>query len=327
MSDFLDTKLSLRQSILATLAYFDLQKYPLTLLELQRYLLRNRAELTEILNELDTLLSEQKIRAENGFYFLNQTCPPVRREENLATLRLNKYSFSAIRDWQIAKRASFLLSFIPFLRFTGVCNTLAINNVNEKSDIDFCLIANQKYLWLVRSLSVLILELARLRRHDDYIAGRICLSFYLADSNLNLSTVAKSPYDILFAYWISQFTPLWDEGIFSQLKKENYWISQLLPAYPDFFGFTPEIFSPSWFPKIVKKTGETILGLGIGRLFNLILRWLLLYRLQEFQPFYRKLYRDKDLIANDQILKFHLDDQRLSFRSRFEEKIKALGII
>ena len=71
----------LRNSILATLAYYDILDFPLTLLEVNRYLINpgrlmwisngiGEINLFYIKKSLDRLVSSDLIGEKNGFYFL-----------------------------------------------------------------------------------------------------------------------------------------------------------------------------------------------------------------------------------------------------------------
>lgn len=317
--NLLDKKFSLRESILATLAYFDIFKYPLTLTELQRYLLKRKASLEEVSGEIERLVAEKKVQMEKGFYFLPQG-------KNLADLRLRNYSNYAIKYWKTFKKALFFLKFVPFLRFVGVCNNLAINNVNQKSDIDIFLVTDKGYLWLVRALVVIILSITGLRHYGHDVAGKVCLSFYTTDDNLDLEPIAKKPYDIYLAYWVTQLLPVLDQGIYRKFQGRNLWAQELIPAYPDLFDYSKDIPKNSRLIQGIKKIKEFFLSFGLGWLLNKALRLLQLRRLRRSRVITSEHYREKNVVVSDKMLRFYLNDDRKYFRSEFEKNLKELGI-
>lgn len=318
--NFLEKKFNLEESILATLAYFDVFKYPLTLTELQRYLLKHKASLEEVSSQIEKLVSEKKVQTERGFYFLPQ-------KNNLADLRLKNYSNYAIKYWKTFKRAFFFLKFIPFLRFVGVCNNLAINNVNQKSDIDIFLVADKNYIWLVRAFVVIILSITKLRHYGHHVAGKICLSFYVTEDNLNLESIAKKPYDIYLNYWVTQLVPVLDQNIYHKFQEENLWVQEMIPSFPGSFDRSKDIPESSQLVGGIKRLKEFFLSFGLGWLLNKLLKFVQLRRLKKSEAITEKHYQERDVVINDKTLRFYLNDERKHFRSEFEKRLQILKII
>ncbi len=315
-------KLNLRQAILATLAYFDSlgNPYPLTLIEIKHNLFKYKANLLDIEKELNTLITEKKVREEKGFYFLFQ-------EDDLAKSRLDRYSNYAINHSKLARKVAFFLSMIPFLRFIGICNNLAINNVNQNSDIDFLIITDKKYIWFVKGVAFIGLSVLRLRRHGDKSAKRVCLSFFISEDNLDLKPIAKYPYDIHLAYWSAQIIPVFDEGVYQKFQKNNSWVQELIPAYPKYFDRSAEIKKLNSSIVFLKKIDEFILRLGLGFIFNQLGKYIQLKRLERVKSITGKHYKEKDMVMNNQMLKYHPIDRRKLYRDEFEKRIEQLKII
>ncbi len=321
MLDFLSTQFNLRQSVLATLAYFDILHFPLTLIELQRYLLKQKAKLDDISEVLEQLVEEGKVEMERGFYFLSQ-------KNSLVENRLRNYSNYVLSYWRIAKRALRILSWIPFVRLIAICNSLAIDYVNYKSDIDLFLVVDRRYLWLTRFLVNFVVGIAGLReRYGKNKAGKICLSFYVTDDCLNLFWVAKKPYDIDLPYLVAQFIPLFDEGIYKRFLGTNLWIKNFLPAYPSAFDRHVDVIGSFWLIKFIKKITETILNLGLGWGLNKFLKLLQLARIKKLAMITPKHYQGKDVVISDKMLKFHFNDRRDYVRSEFEKRLGNLNLL
>ena len=63
----------LENAILKTLAFFDIFDYPLTLVEIYKWLYlpdsKNKYQLSDILDVLESGILEMRIERQNGFYF------------------------------------------------------------------------------------------------------------------------------------------------------------------------------------------------------------------------------------------------------------------
>ena len=134
------------KSILATLAYFDIFDYPLTLGELHRNLFFPQAKKAELPDILE-LESAQKrlnryIDSVDGFYFL-------RGRTEISALRLARYGL-AIKKMKRAKLFAKLIAAMPYVRGIALSNNLAYQNASERSDIDLMIIAAPGRVWTAR---------------------------------------------------------------------------------------------------------------------------------------------------------------------------------
>ena len=120
----------IKQSILKTLHYFDITKFPLTKEEIFSWLWQCPNVSREQLEwELQILNEEKKIGEKYGYYFLygGEDAVEWRRERLL----------SSEDKMKIALKAAKKINFIPFLRAIFVCNTVGSEQSTENSDIDF----------------------------------------------------------------------------------------------------------------------------------------------------------------------------------------------
>ncbi|QQR83776.1 hypothetical protein IPJ72_01025 [Candidatus Peregrinibacteria bacterium] len=163
--------MTIKQSILKTLGFFDLFHYPLTAEEVMDYLYKNQKpihikEVKGILNELKT---EEKVDQIHEYWFLKG------RESNLETRKRNSLISKGL--WQKVHHYAGYMVHIPFIRMIAVCNTLAYENANAESDIDLFIVVKPKRLWTARLLITGLLQFFGVRRHGAKVAGRFCLSF------------------------------------------------------------------------------------------------------------------------------------------------------
>jgi len=121
----------LKSEILKTLAFYDIFKYPLTPLEIQKNLTL-AADLKDVRGASDELKNENKILIKDGYFFLPQ-------DEDLSAQRKARFLFSS-KKLERAKKIARLFAWFPFIKFIGACNSLGFFNAAEGSDIDFLIV-------------------------------------------------------------------------------------------------------------------------------------------------------------------------------------------
>ncbi|USN53636.1 MAG: hypothetical protein H6760_00480 [Candidatus Nomurabacteria bacterium] len=304
------------QGILATLAYFDVFDYPLREEEILRWFyVTSPSEHWEKSTVQETLRHSQAlseyIEQREGWYTLKHRGQLIER-------RVQRRRIS-MRKWRIARFATRLLRVIPFIRMVAVCNTLALNNAREESDIDFFIIARQGRMWTMRFLTTTLLDFARIRRKGAAIKDKICLSFYVTDAAMNLEPLRLQPVDPHFVYWADQFVLLYDTAaVFQDYQQANVWGKQYLP-----FAFSqssqPQI-RDTLLTSMMKQSAEWILGGRIGDWFEKFFRRIQLRKMDR-NVHSRAWENDSQVIISDNILKFHEQDRREEYRRLFEGRL------
>ncbi|MBI2098858.1 hypothetical protein HYT45_00375 [Candidatus Uhrbacteria bacterium] len=295
----------LRQAILNTLAYFDLFDYPLTAMEVWRYLYAPGMEsidFEKIFAELSSLLEEKKIETKNGFYFL------CGRTE-IVQIRAERYALSFYK-YRRARFIAKLLSFIPGVKMIALGNTAAWRHSRKESDIDFFIITASGRIWTTRMLSVFPISALGLRPQKTSSANAVCLSFYASEDALNLRQLMVEE-DIYFPYWTVSIVPLCAaSGIYEKFKEQNAWVRQYLPNV--------SFREPA---KGIKKA-SLVSGLIIPQIFEDMAKRI---QAKLFPPQIKRLSSGGGtaVIASDQYLKFHTDDRRAEIRDKWKEKINA----
>jgi hypothetical protein len=235
----------LEQSIIATLSYFDIFEYPLTLFEIRKNLVdldgdllnencadercptphgvsdTSRFSLVEIENALGGEELKNRVEQKNGFYFL--------KNRSYYLTRQKRYYF-ANKKFKRAMKIAFLLSKIPFIKMIAVCNSLGYSNTREGSDIDFFITTSKKRVWSARFLSVFLIKFLNLRPKKGSVKDTICMSFFVDEENLNLEKFRFSKDDIYLRFWITQLVPIYDQGgVYEKFWSENKWVEGWLP--------------------------------------------------------------------------------------------------
>ncbi len=296
----------LEKSILATIAYFDVFDYPMTVAEIWKWLYKEETPgdlltLGEIWKTLDNnQLIKSLVGTKRGFYFL-------KNREELVETRQARYVL-AEKKMKRAKRVAGFLKFIPGIKMIAVCNSLAWTNAREKSDIDFFIVTSRSKIWTARFWAAGFSQLLGLRPSKNNTRDKICLSFFVDEEALNLETLALGRPDIYLIYWIAQLWPLYDRGgVYQKFWQANIWIKNFLP---NVFSRKAEIRAEE-----IQSSGKT----GFGERF---FRWLQMKLLPK--DLKEAANRDSRVVVTDRILKFHANDRREEYKRMWEEKIGAL---
>ena len=183
----------LRNSIYATILYYDSFNFPLTLAEVYKYLvnpkrfsakkdsLAVKVEALNIAVELENMARVGLIGHKNGFYFMPE-------KDDLYERRIEKDKL-ANRKWKKFLTIAKYLQLAPYLRAVLASGSLAANNPEPKSDFDVLVIirsgrlyTGRLFLWLISSVLG-----ARRGRFDVVAPDKLCFNHYLTDDNLELS--------------------------------------------------------------------------------------------------------------------------------------------
>ena len=196
---------NIRQNILKTLAYFDVFNYPLTNIEVRRFLPQKCNQL--VVNELlYQLTKENRIYNINDFYSLQN-------EPQLAEIRIagNK---RAIQLLKIAQRAARLLSWFPFVESVAVSGSLSKNFADQNADIDFFIITSPNRLWIARTCMHNFKKFTYLIRKQSWF----CMNYYIDEMQMEI--VEKNHFT---AMEIVTLMPMQGINCFRKFLEANSW--------------------------------------------------------------------------------------------------------
>lgn len=293
--------MELQKEILKCLAFYNLFKFPLTPFEIWKNL-ETKTDLECVLAALENLDSENKIFEKDGYFFLPQ-------DRDLAAQRKSRF-FVSFRKLRKARRLAKFFSYLPFVRFAGICNSLGYFNANPESDIDFFIIAKRGRVWTARFLTTLPLMIFNLRPKAGEMRDKFCLSFYIADNALDISSVALPEGDPYFYRWLSWIMPLYNDGIWREFAAANSWIKKYFPQFMAQGG-----------KKIKSRPLITRLAEKFFFLPEKFFRWgQTLAMPDELKQATAR--GDGSVVISDTMLKFHFLDRRAEYREKFYGKIK-----
>ena len=311
----------LEQSIVKTLAFFDVFNYPLTAEEIWKWLycpgcgpeqIFSLAEIKETLDKSQWL--QDKISRAEGFYALQG-------REHTYLIRKHHNNL-AERKFARAVRLVKVYRYLPFIKMIAVCNTLAYSNAGEESDIDFFIITEKNKIWVVRFFTIAVVFLLGLRPTEKKSRDTFCLSFFISEADLNIKKIMLHPHDVYSPYWVKQLIPIYDPvGVYQEFLQVNQWTSHYLPnAYPN--QFVEEVKDTKWSKFISYLLAFIICPPLIGRKFNI---WYRRFQSVIIDRNLKELVNvDTRVIVNDQMLKFHDNDRRELFYKKWKERLRYL---
>ncbi|PKL36857.1 hypothetical protein CVV38_03100 [Candidatus Peregrinibacteria bacterium HGW-Peregrinibacteria-1] len=213
--------------------------------------------------------------------------------------------------WQRVAKYCKRLRVVPFVKMVAVCNSLAMGDFDEDSDIDLFVVARRGRLFVVRFLITMIMHLSGVRRHGEKVKGRFCLSFFVDERAANLEKIAIQD-DIYLARWVVSLWPVIEEERYGDVfVRENEWVYQGLVKGRRGLN-RRRLLKVGGIGAKVRSGLEWILG---GRLGNWVEKRMRGWQIRRFEKKFVPTAENKDgVIVNELMLKFHEKDRRREYR-------------
>ncbi len=295
----------LEQSIFKVLAYHAYNSFPITSSEIWKWCDSSESSLNLIDETLTSSewLRSNGMRVSDGFYGLG----PI---DDWKNNRINRVT-DALRKSRRATNFIKFASILPWVKMVAICNSLAYSFTNHQSDIDLFIVTKRGRIWSTRLILTGVLSVLRLRPGEGK-RDPICLSFFVTEDALDLSSLKIGANDPYLTMWLSTLTPVIDcNDILAKLHATNRWIRPSLPrsqpidrasAYcvkhhlslPDisFLERFAERFQRSHFPQTIRS------------MMNL----------------------DSRVVVTDSMLKFHENDRRQMILDAFNERCTVTSL-
>lgn len=227
--------MNLSKNIINTITYYDILNFPLTSFEVWKYLvgIENRESgienctLGKIIEALENDDLKEHVEEFRGFFFL-------KGRKDLVARRIQNDKNSIVK-FEIAKKVSKWLRYIPFVRMVAVTGTLAMKNCEKDSDIDFFVVLQEGRIFTGRLLVTLAVQMLGRRRYGKKIKNRICLNYFAATDGLEIQRkdlFAANEYSLVFLLFGGWVGREFFEANFDWIKKfkPNWKIPELAPA-------------------------------------------------------------------------------------------------
>ena len=200
-----------KENILATLAYFDIFKYPLTSGEIYLFL-KSKYHQADFELALRYLVAHRAVYQFGNLYSL-------KNDYALATRRYNGNQKAAELIKVAQKIGDWLICF-PYVRGIAISGSLSKNYADEHSDIDLFIITAKNRLWIARTLMHAFKKLTFLVNKQDYF----CMNYYIDEAQLEIRE--KTIYT---AVEVVTLIPLQGDTVMEQFYAANSWTREYLP--------------------------------------------------------------------------------------------------
>lgn len=207
----------------------------------------------------------------------------------------------------------FLFSFFPQIQMVALCNSRAMGEADENSDIDLFIITKKGNLWTARFTVTVLSSLLGIRRRNthwlekwspEYIKrtkNKFCLSFFISEEVLSLESIRLQPNDPYLHRWIYTLVPLVNKNATYEHFMESNWVE---PTYLP--------VNPSW----------RLFFMTLGNIFGFLSifeSWIKKLWLPKTLRTYEKLGKPWWVVITDTMLKFHDNDQRKEHQDSFKK--------
>ncbi len=207
---------TVEKAILKAITYTDIFSYPLTLTEIHRYLIEFEAECNQVEDAVKSLLQQGYIEQTECYWHL-----PGKHED--VSLRKRRTARS-MQLWPYARHYGEAIMKMPFVQMVAVTGSLAVNNADERVDIDYLIVTEPGRLWVTR---LLIIGMVRLARRDGVT---LCPNYIISTNALRFTQC-----NLFTAREITQMIPIGGFEIYNSLRESNQWTTQYFPnaaSYP-----------------------------------------------------------------------------------------------
>lgn len=316
---------SVRNSILATLAYYDIINMPLTLIEVYNYLINpsrlslvNRPikdlRVSSLMQEIDDLIRLDVIGHKNGFYCL-------RGREDLYGLRIEKMKI-ADQKWKKFLMACRWLQMVPYVRGIFASGSLAMNNTDPKSDFDVLMIVKTGRIYTARLILLSLTSLLRSRRRwfDVEAPDKFCFNHHISEDALHIRH-----HSLFNAQSYAHLKPVFvPRVLFDKFFLDNKWINKFLFNFRPSYDFLRRSINKNHFLIFIARFWEVILNTRLGDLVEYLAKKYQQKRIKNNPATYSSGGR---IVFNDQELEFHPNSFEKFLIDRYNHTIKKLGII
>lgn len=297
--------LRLPEHILRTLLYYDIFGYPLNADEVYRFISLAGIDREEI----NSCLSILKNR---GVIYQFEDLFSVNSDKSLADRR-KKGNAEAQKFLDVARKKAKLISKFPFVRGVLASGSLSKGYMDDKSDIDFFIIAATKRLWIARTLLVLYKRVFLFNSHKHF-----CVNYFVDESHLEIEEK-----NLFTATELATVIPLYGTDQYQNLHKSNAWLNAFFPN----FQLRSTVSVPpaaSWWPK---QFAEKILNAFFGESLERFCRQKTLAR---WKKHYEKSYSREDFEiafkSKPYASKNHPSNFQRVIMEAYRHKLKCFGL-
>ena len=294
---------SIQMDVLATLSYFSVFDYPVTIEELNNYL-SDEVQPSDISCLINANLIQQ---SENKYYNLKDY--PIDLKDRIkGNKRAEQLKERAI------KRANFIGSF-PFVRSVCLSGSMSKGYMGQDADLDFFIITEPNRLWIARTLLILYKKIFLLNSRKYF-----CVNYFLDTKNLEIEEKNR-----FTATEVVTLINVYGKAEFELFSASNSW------AYAIFPNAKTKYFNGDKRTELPKKIIEWLLN---GQMGNKLDSFFMRISLKRWQKKYGQMIDEDFEIAfktRTYVSKHHPNNFQRKVLDRFEysynsvqQKIKSV---
>lgn len=202
----------MKSAILDTFHYFDIFNYPLTNMEVQKFV-QHSASLEEIDNCLQQLVENNTIYQHDSFYGLNGDNSNA-DERIVLNQRAKKILPTGYRNGKLIMK-------FPFIKQVYISGSLSKGVYQEDDDIDYFLISSKNRIWISKFFLKLYKFIFLKNSYKEF-----CINYFISEDQLEIKE--KNLYT---ATEIVTLLPIMESRAFSKMYAENHWVKDYFPNY------------------------------------------------------------------------------------------------
>jgi len=314
----MDIEKQLEQSIIKTLAWYDIFDYAPTAEELHKQLWEfpHDLEFASFLNFLGAMQQKGIISSHNGWYYFSDRNELYKQRNDAVHLVEKKL--------KIAQKAVQKIYWIPYVRGVFLCNTVAFGWPKEDSDVDVFIVVKEGRMWLSRFLITVLLSVFGLRRNKKKAKDKVCLSFYATDTHLDLESIALDEPDTYLIYWLRHIYPLYDpDNLRIDILNKNVWAERYTNRKHDRKLLSRYCAQETGFGMYIKDMFERMWSGSYGNFMNEQAKKI---QTQKMERNTNSVQNEKDsrVIISDDMLKFHENDRRELYKSMWQQRYTTI---
>ena len=180
--------LGLRNSILATLIYYDIFDFPLLENEVWNYLISE--------GKVDKEPFDKELKKINSVVFRKNNYLFTTDRESIVKKRLKRIKESKIK-LEYARKIIRKLFSVSTVMFIGISGNLSMLNSEKKDDIDIFVIVKKNKIWITRFFLIAMLKFMGVyrKRGEKVVSNKFCLNMLVDETSLKLSilSIALAP--------------------------------------------------------------------------------------------------------------------------------------
>jgi hypothetical protein len=293
----------LDEAVVATVAYSDIFDMPLERTRLQRFLIGERADMSDIDASLERLAEAGRVGFDDDLAYLPG------REEVLA-IHADRVQ-RAEKMWREAGRWGARLGRLPFVRSVAVTGGLACDSVADHDDIDYLIITVPGRLWTARLLCVALVHVGRLRNVD------LCPNYLVSNDSLELDD--RTSYS---ARELAQMVDIVGKDGLDDMRRRNDWFLDHLPN-ASVHGETHRLVRTTVGP--LRRAAEVVLAWSA---FDRVERWEMnrkIVRLKEVASRREEVAKPDESSFSPSVCKGHMAGNAAGIETAWRERLRGSG--